>query len=157
MWELDYKEGWVPKNWCLRTVVLEKTLKNPLDCKEIKPVNRKGNQPWVFTGRIDAKAEALILWPPDAKSQLTGKDWCWERLKAGGERDDRGWDGWRASPTPGTWVWASSGRCCSSPWSRKESDTTECLSNSHLFLSAPLMSTWVLSCFSLHSFQPYRL
>ena len=71
----------------------------------------KGNQPWIFTGMTDAKAEALILWPPDAKSQLTGKKpWCWERLKAGGKGDNRGWDGWMASPTQWTWVSASSGR-----------------------------------------------
>ena len=70
--ELDHKEGWVQKNWCFRTVVLEKTLESPLDCKEIKPVNPKGNQPWTFTGRTDT--EAPIPRPPDAKSWLTGKD-----------------------------------------------------------------------------------
>ena len=77
MWELDYKEGWMPKNWCFWTVVLEKTLESPLDCKEIKPVNSKGNQSWIFIGRTDAEAEAPILWPPDAKTlffSLTGKD-----------------------------------------------------------------------------------
>ena len=74
MWELDHTEGWVPKNWCFWIVVLEKTLEIPLDCKEIKPVNPKGNQPRIFIGRIDAEAEAPILWPPDAKSRLTGKD-----------------------------------------------------------------------------------
>ena len=74
MWELDYKEGWTLKNWCFWTVVLEKTLKNPLGCKDIKPVNSKGNQPWVFTGRTDAKAETPILWPPHAKTWLIGKD-----------------------------------------------------------------------------------
>ena len=73
-WELDHKEGWVPKNWCFWTVVLEKTLEGPLDCKEIKLINPKGNQPWIFIGRTDAKTEALILWPPDAKSQLIRKD-----------------------------------------------------------------------------------
>ena len=72
MWQLDHKEGWGPKNWCFRIVVMEKTLESPVDCKEIKPVNPKGNQPWLFTGRTDA--EAPILWPPDAKSQLIGKD-----------------------------------------------------------------------------------
>ena len=72
MWELDHKEGWAPKNWCFPTVVLEKTLESPLNNKEIKPVNPKGNQPWIFIGRVDA--EAPILWPPDVKSQLTGKD-----------------------------------------------------------------------------------
>ena len=74
MWELDHKGGLAPKNWCFQTVALEKTLESPLDCKEVKPVNPKGNQPCIFTGRTDAKAEALILWLPDVKSQLTGKD-----------------------------------------------------------------------------------
>ena len=74
MWDLDHKEGWGPKNWCFWTVVLEKTLESPLDCKEIKPVNPKGNQPWLFIERTDAEAEAPILWPPDVKSWLIGKD-----------------------------------------------------------------------------------
>ena len=74
MWELDHKEDWALKNWCFGTVVLEKTLESPLDCKEIKPVNPKGNQPQIFIGRTDAEAEAPILRPPDAKSWLIGKD-----------------------------------------------------------------------------------
>ena len=74
MWELDYKESWTPKNWCFWTVVLEKTLESPLDSKKIKPVNFKGNQPWILFGRADAEAETLILWPPDVKRQLIGKD-----------------------------------------------------------------------------------
>ena len=74
IWELDYKESWVPKNWCFWTVVLEKTLESPLDCKEIKPVNPKGDQPWILIGRTDAEAETPILWPPDAKNWLIGKD-----------------------------------------------------------------------------------
>ena len=74
MWKLDHKECWVSKNWCFQTVVLEKTLKSLLDCKEIKPFNPKGNQSWLFTGRTDAEAEAPILWPPDAKSRLIRKD-----------------------------------------------------------------------------------
>jgi len=76
MWVLDYKESWVPKNWCFWTVVLEKTLESPLDSKEIKPVNPKGNQSWIFIGRndADAEAEAPILWPSDVKSWLIGKD-----------------------------------------------------------------------------------
>ena len=73
MRELDHKEGWAPKNWCFQTVLLENTLASPLDCKEIKPVNPKGNQPWIFIGRTDAEPEAPILWPPDAKSWLIGK------------------------------------------------------------------------------------
>ena len=72
MWELDYKESWAPKNWCFWTVVMENTLKSPLACKEIKPVNPKGNQSWIFIGRTDA--EAPILWPPDVKNWLIGKD-----------------------------------------------------------------------------------
>ena len=74
MWELDYKESWVLKNWCFWTVVLEKTLESPLDCKEIQPVRFKGNQSWVFIGRTDAEAETPILWPPDGKNWLIGKD-----------------------------------------------------------------------------------
>ena len=74
MWELDYKESWPPKNWCFWTVVLEKTLESPLDCKEIQPVHPKGNQSLIFIGRTDAEAEAPILWPPDVKNWLIGKD-----------------------------------------------------------------------------------
>ena len=107
-WELDHKEGWEPKNWFFQTVVLEKTLKSPLDCK-IKPVHPKGNQSWIFIGRTDAEAEALILWPPHAKSWLTERPWCWQRMKMGGEGDNRGRDGWVASLTPWTWVWVNSG------------------------------------------------
>ena len=74
MWELDHKEGWALKNWCFWTVVLEKTFANPLDCKEIQPVHPKGKQSWIFIGRTDAEAETPVLWPPDAKNWLTGKD-----------------------------------------------------------------------------------
>ena len=109
LWELDYKESWVPKNWCVWTVVLEKTLESPLDCKEIQPVHPKGNQSWIFIGRTNAEAETPILWPPDAKSWLIWRPWCWKRLKVGGEGDDRGWNGRMASPTQWTWVWANSG------------------------------------------------
>ena len=168
MWELDYKESWVLKNWCFWTVVLEKTLESPLDCKEIQPVHPKGNQFWIFIGRSDAETEIPILWPPDMKNWLIWKDpgagkdwgqeekgmtedemlgwhhwlnghgfrwwtgrpgvlrfmglqsrtwlsnwtelnWFWERLLAGGAGDDRGWDGWMASPTWWIWVTVSSG------------------------------------------------
>ena len=92
--ELDHKESWVPKNWCFWTVVLEKTLESPLDCKEIQPVHPKGNQSWIFNGRAAAEAEAPVLWPPDMKKWLNGKDpWGWERLKAKGEGGGRGWNG----------------------------------------------------------------
>ena len=109
MWELDYKEGWVPKNLCFWTVVLEKTLESHLDFKEIQPVHPKGDQSWVFIGRTDVEAETPILWPPDSESWLIWRLWYWERLRAGGEGDDRRWDGWMASLTQQTWVWVGSG------------------------------------------------
>ena len=88
MWELGNKESWVLKNWCFWTVVLEKTLESPLDCKEIQPVHPKEKQSLIFIGRTDAKVETPVLWPPDAKTHLK-RPWCWERLKSGGEVDDR--------------------------------------------------------------------
>ena len=111
MWELDYKESWVPKHWCYRTVVLEKALESSLDCNEIQPVHPKGNQLWIFIGRTDVEVETPILWPPDLKNWLigkdpdAGKDWRWEE-----KGDDRGWDGWMASPTQWTLVWINSRR-----------------------------------------------
>ena len=93
LWELDCEESWVPKNWCFWTVVLEKTLESPLDCKEIQPVHPKGDQSWIFIGRTDAEAETPVFWPPDAELTHWKRPWCWERLKAGGEGYDRGWDG----------------------------------------------------------------
>ena len=84
-------ESW---SWCFWTVVLDKTLESPLDCKEIQPVHPKGDQSWVFIGRTDVETEIPILWTPDLK-----RPWCWERLRAGREGDNRGWDGWLASPT----------------------------------------------------------
>ena len=99
MWELHNKESWEPKNWCFWTVVLEKTLESPLDSKEIQPDNPKGNQSWIFIGRTDAEAETPILWPPDAKNWLTGKDpdagkdWKWEK-KGTTEDETVGWHHW---------------------------------------------------------------
>ena len=87
MWELDYKESWAPKNWCFWTLVLEKTLESPLDCKETKPVNPKGNQSWIFTGRADAETEAPILWPPDGKNWFIGKTLMLGNIEGG----RRGW------------------------------------------------------------------
>ena len=99
IWELDHKEGWVPKNWFFQIVALEKTLESSLDCKEIKPVNPKGNQLWIFIGNTDTKTETPILWPPDAKNWLIGKDpdawknWRWE--KQGIIADEMvGWHHW---------------------------------------------------------------
>ena len=110
MWELDHKESWMPKNCCFWTVVLEKkTLESLLDCKEIKPISpESGNQSWMFIARTDSKAGAPIFW---GWKELTlwERPWCWERLKAGGERDNRGWDGWMVSPTQWTWIWVNSG------------------------------------------------
>ena len=88
VWELDYKENWAPKNWCFWTVMLEKTLESPSDSKDIQPVHPKGNQSWIFIGRTDAEAETPILWPPDVKNWLTGKDT--DAGKIEGERR-RGW------------------------------------------------------------------
>ena len=108
MWELDHREVWVPEDWCFQTVVLEEILESPLDCKEIKPFNYKGNQSWISIGKIDA--EAPILWPPDVKSWLigkdpdAGKDWGQE------ENGVTAWDCWLASLTQWTWVWINSGR-----------------------------------------------
>ena len=103
MWELDYKESWTPKNWCFLTVVLDKTLESPLDCKEIQPVHPKGNQSWIFIGRTDAESETLILCPPDAKNWVIGNDpgagkdwshrkwsWCWKK-KGTTEDEMFGW------------------------------------------------------------------
>ena len=86
MWESGHKEGWVMKNGGFQTVVLEKTIESPLNLKESKPVNLKGNQPYIFIGRTDAEAEALILWPPNEKLTHCKSPWCWERLKAKGRR-----------------------------------------------------------------------
>ena len=135
MWELDYKQSWVLKNWCFWTVVLEKTLESPLDCREIQPVHPIGNQSWIFIGRTDAEAETPILWPPDAKSWLTGKDpdakKDWGQEEKGTTEDEMaGWHlqlnghgfGW----TPGVGDGQGGLECCSS-WDHKESDTTEWL------------------------------
>ena len=99
MFELDHKEGWGLKNWCFQTVVLEKTPESPLDSKEVKPVNPKGDQPWTFTGGTNAEAEAPILWPPHVKSQLTGKDpdagRDWGQEEKGTTEDEMaGWHHW---------------------------------------------------------------
>ena len=101
--ELDYKESWVQKNWCFWTVVLEKTLESPLDCKGIQPVHPKGNQSWIFTG----SSNTLVTWCEELTHWK--RPWCWEGVRAGEEGDDREWDGWMASLTRWIWVWVSSG------------------------------------------------
>ena len=112
IWVSDHKASWALKNWCFWTVVLDKTLESPLDCKEIKPINSKENESWTFIGRTDAKAEAPILWPP--KNWLIGKDLMLGNIE-GRRRGNRGWDGQMASPTQLTWVWASSRSAGSRP------------------------------------------
>ena len=111
MWELENKEDWEPKNRCFWTVLLEKILESPLDCKEIKTVNLKGNQSWIFIRRTDA--ESPIRWPPDMKNWLIRKVSDAEKYQRQGEKwttgDKRGWDGWVASQTQWTWVWVNSG------------------------------------------------
>ena len=133
MWELDHKEGWEPKDWCFQIMVLEKTLESSLDCKEIKSVNPKGNQPWIFIGKTDAEAEGPILWPLDAKSWLIGKDSDgrkdWGQEEKGVTEDEMvGWhhqlNGHEFEQTPGDSEVQERLACCS-PWCCKESNTTE--------------------------------
>ena len=109
MWKLDCEESWAQKNWCFWTVVLEKTLESPLDCKEIQPVHSEGDQFWDFFEGNHAKAETPVLWPPHVELTHWKRPWCWEGLGAGGEGDDWGWDGWMASLIWWTWVWVNSG------------------------------------------------
>ena len=133
MWELDCDKSWVPKNWCFWTVVLEKTLESPLDCKEIQPVCSEGGQPWDFFGRNDAKVETPILWPPYVKIWLIGKDSDagrdWGQEEKGTTEDEMaGWhqrlDGREFEWTPGVGDGQGGLACCSS-WNRKELDMTE--------------------------------
>ena len=148
MWELDYKESWVPKNRCFWTVVLEKTLESPLDCKEIQPVNPKGNPSSIVCGGTDAEAETPILWPPDAKSWLIGKDpdagKDWRREEKGATEDEMvGWHhqliGHVFEQAPGDEGQGSLVSC--SPCCHKELDTTEWLNNNSSWVQQP----WTLS------------
>ena len=150
MCELDHKEGWVLKNWGFGTVVLEKTLECPLDIKEIKPVNLKWNQPWIFIERVDAETKTPILWPPDAKNWLigkapdAGKDWRWEKGMT--ENEMVGWHHWlnghEFGQTPGDSGGQESLACCSL-WGHKESGTTEWLNSNSLITHA-----WVVGSFA---------
>ena len=133
MWELDYKERWVQKNWCFWTVVLEKTLESPLDCKEIQPVHPKGDQSWVFIGETDGEAETPVLWPPDMENWLilkdpdAGKDWGQEE-KGTTEDEMDGWHHWLNGHefrwTPGV---DDGGLACCGSWGREELDMTKWL------------------------------
>ena len=133
MWELDYKESWALKNWCIWTVVLDKTLESPLDSKEIQPVHPKGNQSWIFIRRTDAEAETPIFGPPDAKNWLIWKDpdarKDWRREEKGTTEDEMvGWphqlNGHEFEQAPGVSDGQGSLVCCN-PWGCKESDMTE--------------------------------
>ena len=164
MWELDYKESWAPKNWYFWTVVSEKTLESPLDCKEIQTVHPKGNQSWIFIGRTDAEAEAPILWPPDVKNWLigkdpdAGKDW---RLKEKGMTEDEMvvWHhrlhAHEFEHAPGVGE-GQGGQACCRPWGRKAPDMTEQLNWTELMgPDAMILVFWMLSfklIFSLSSF-----
>ena len=165
MWELNYKEGWALKNWCFWTVMLEKTFESPLDGKEIKSVNPKGNQPCIFIGRTDAEAEAPILWLPDSKSQLigkdsdAGKDWRWEE-KGMTEHEMVGWyhqlDGHEFEQTPGVGDGQGSLACCGL-WGHKELHTNEQLDWTELKLyywgvwGGISMHTCVCICTHVHA------
>ena len=146
MWELDHKESWVVKNCCFWTVVLEKTLESPLDCKEIQPVYPKGNQSWIFIGKTDAEAETPMLWPPDAKNWLIGKDpdagKDWRQEKGTTENEMVGWhhrlNGQEFKKAPGVGD-GQGGLACCSPWGRKESDMTQRLNWTEL------KGKWILS------------
>ena len=133
MWELDYKESWGLKNWCFWTAVLEKTLESPLDCKEIQLVHSEGDQPWDFLGRNDAKTETPVLWSPQEKSWLIGKDFdawrdWWQEEKGMTKDETAGWhhwlDGHESEWTPGDGD-GQGGLVCCDTWGRKESDMTE--------------------------------
>ena len=135
MWELDCEESWVLKNWCFWTVVLERTLESPLDCKKIQPVHSEGDQPWDFFGRNDAKAETLVLWPPHAKNWLIGKDSDagrhWGQEEKGTTEDEMaGWHHW-LDGRESEWTLGvgdgQGGLACWDLWGRKESDRTEWL------------------------------
>ena len=140
MWELDSEESWAPKNWCFWTVVLEKTLVNPLDCKEIQPVRPKGDQSWVFIGRTDAETETPIFWPPHVKSWL-----FWKDLDAGKDsgQEEKGttedemaeWHHWLNAHEFGWTLGVGDGQvglaCCDS-WGHRELDTTERLNGTEL-------------------------
>ena len=140
MWGLEYKESWLPKNWCFWTMVLEKTLESPLDCKKIKPVNPKGNQFWIFIGRTDA--EAPILWPHDVNNLIIGKDpdagKDWRQEEKGTTGDEMiGWHHWLNGHGFGWTLGVGDGQeglACCGLWSCKESDTTEWLNWNWLYI-----------------------
>ena len=145
MWELDYKESWMPKNWCFWNVLLDKTFQSPLGSKEIQPVHPKRIQSWIFIGRTDAEAEAPILWPPYVKSQLIGKDpdvgKGWRQEEKGMTEDEIvGWHHWLKVLEVEQAMGVGDGQqslACYSPWGHKESDTTERLTElTHIWITS---------------------
>ena len=148
MWTLDHKEGWALKNWCFWTVVLEKTIKSPLDYKEIKPINPEGNQPWIFIGRTDAEAEAPILWLPDVKSWHIGKDHdagkdLRQEDKETTEDKSVGWHHWLNGHEFKQALGDGEGHGnleCWSPWDHKEWNMTERLNNNNVTFFSDLKS-----------------
>ena len=158
MWELDYKESWAQKNWCFWTVVLEKILESPLNCKEIQPVHYEGDQSWVFIGRTDVEAATPILWPPAAKSWLIGKDSDagkdWGQKEKGMMEDEMA--GWHHQLNGHGFVWTrevgdgQGGLVCCSSWGHKESDKTEWLNWTEDCIILPFSRTtgWLWMCFT---------
>jgi len=141
-WELDHNVGRVPKNWCFWTMVLEKTLESPLNCKHIQPFNPRGTQPWLFIGKTDAEAPYFGLLM--GKANLFAKILKLGKIEDRRKRVNRGWAGWMASPTRWTWVWVNSGWQSKtvrpgmrSPKGQKESDTTEWLNSNKEFTFFP--------------------
>ena len=159
IWELDFKESWALKNWCFWSVVLEKTLDSPLDCREIQPVHPKGNQSWIVIERNDAEAEAPILWPPDVKNRLIGKDLDagkdWRQEKGTTEDEMVRWyhqlDGHEFDQSPGVGDGQGSLKCCSL-WGRKLSGMTEWLNwtelqwTSNQYFGLEVMSEQTIDC-----------
>ena len=161
MWELDCEESWVPKNWCFWTVVLEKTLESPLNCKEIQPVHFEGAQPWDFIGSIDAKAETPVLWLLHVKSWIIGKDSDagrdWGQEEKGTTEDEMaGWHHWlngrESERTPGVSDGQGGLECCDS-WGRKESDMTERLNWTELNWSSLITQKDLLICHTFLKIQ----
>ena len=159
MWELDHKESWVPKNWCFWTVVLEKTLETPLDCKEIQPVHPKGDQSWIFIGRTDADAKTPILWPPDVKNWLIGKDpdagKDWRREKGMTEDEMVAWhrwlDGHEFEQALGVGDGQGSLECCSPLFQSQTGLTTELNWTESLVLNNQFFP-WIFKCLHMYTF-----
>ena len=169
MWELDCEESWAPKNWCFWTVVLEKALESPLDCKEIQPVHPKGDQSWVFIGKTDTEAETPILWPPHARSWLIGKvpdaGRDWEQGEKGTTEDEM--TGWHHQLNGHGFGWTSGvgdgqgGMVCCDSWGHKESDTTERLNWTELNWKCPIMGInytnyTIVTCWIVYSHWKIR-